>query len=130
LRVVLVKWLMVKTLRVVGVVLLLSCSHVWADKLDEFVATIIEKRNLAALSLAIIKDSEIVKVAGYGVIDKQTKAPVTTNTLFQAGSISKPVSALGVLRLVEEKKVSLDEDVNLKLKTWKVPENEFTKEKK
>jgi len=56
--------------------------------------------------------------------------PVTPKTLFQAGSISKPVAAAGMLALVQEGKLSLDEDVNQKLKTWKVPENEFTKEQK
>jgi len=56
--------------------------------------------------------------------------PVTTKTLFQAGSISKPVAATGMLALVQQGKLSLDEDVNVKLKTWRVPENEFTKEQK
>jgi len=55
---------------------------------------------------------------------------VTTSTLFQAGSVSKSVAALGALRLVEHNRLSLDADVNTKLQTWKVPENEFTKEKK
>jgi CubicO group peptidase (beta-lactamase class C family) len=55
---------------------------------------------------------------------------VTPSTLFQAGSISKPVSAAGALRLVEQGKLELDRDVNASLVTWKVPENEFTKEKK
>lgn len=121
---------MLKIVRSVGVLLLLSCSFVRADKLDDFVEGIIEKRNIAGLSLAVIKDSTIVKAAAYGVVDKETKVPVTTNTLFQAGSISKPVSTLGVLHLVEEKKISLDENVNDKLRSWKVPENEFTKDQK
>ena len=55
---------------------------------------------------------------------------MTTRTLFQAGSISKPVAATAALYLVEQGKLSLDEDVNQKLKTWKVPENEFTKTEK
>lgn len=113
-----------------GACLAASSLSLRADKIDGFVENIVEKRNIAGLSLAIIDHSQIVKMAAYGVIDKQTKAPVTTNTLFQAGSISKPVSSFGVLHLVDEKKVSLDEDVNSKLKTWKVPDNEFTKEEK
>ena len=60
----------------------------------------------------------------------QGATAVTANTLFQAGSISKPVSALGAPRLVQEGKLTLDEDVNTKLITWKVPENELTKDKK
>src|SRR6266704_996806 len=67
---------------------------------------------------------------GYGVAEPGGKVPVTTRTLFQAGSISKPVAAAAMLALVEQGKLSLDEDVNMKLKSWKVPENEFTKEQK
>jgi CubicO group peptidase (beta-lactamase class C family) len=55
---------------------------------------------------------------------------VTPRTLFQAGSVSKPVAAVGALSLVEQGKLALDEDVNLKLRTWIVPENEFTEEQK
>ena len=62
--------------------------------------------------------------------DAGSNKPVTTRTLFQAGSISKPVAATGTLYLVEKGKLSLDEDVNQELKTWKVPENEFTKTQK
>jgi CubicO group peptidase (beta-lactamase class C family) len=51
-------------------------------------------------------------------------------TLFQAGSISKPVAAVGALSLVEKGQLALDESVNQKLKSWKVPENEFTKTEK
>ena len=88
------------------------------------------KRQVAGLSLAIIQDGKIVKARGYGVTERSGDSPVTTATLFQAGSISKSVSALGALRLVEQSKLALDEDVNARLVTWKVPVNEFTKEKK
>ena len=52
---------------------------------------------------------------------------MTTDTLFQAGSVSRSVAALGALSLVEAGKLSLDADVNGTLKSWHVPENEFTK---
>jgi CubicO group peptidase (beta-lactamase class C family) len=83
-----------------------------------------------ALSIAVIDDFKIVWAKGYGTIGPALSAPVGVHTLFQAGSISKPVAATGALYLVEQGKLALDEDVNLKLKTWKVPENEFTKEQK
>jgi len=57
-------------------------------------------------------------------------APVTSDTLFQAASVSKPVAALAALRLVESGKLSLDDDVNQYLKSWKVQENDFTKNEK
>ena len=55
---------------------------------------------------------------------------MTAETLFQAGSISKPVAALAALRLVQEGKLNLDENVNDRLREWKVPENQFTKTEK
>src|SRR5215470_15543775 len=82
------------------------------------------------LSVAVINNGKIEWARVYGLVEKDGAKPVTPDTLFLAGSISKPVAALAALRLVEQGKLNLDEDVNLKLKTWKVPENEFTKEKK
>ena len=99
------------------------------DAIDEAVRIEMQKRRIPGLSLAIIQDGKIVKAKGYGVAEKGGETAVTPDTLFQAGSISKPVSALGALHLVEQGKLALDEDVNAKLTTWKVPENEFTQEK-
>jgi CubicO group peptidase (beta-lactamase class C family) len=82
------------------------------------------------LSVAVIDNFEIVWAKGYGVAEAGTITSVATNTLFQAGSISKPVAAVGALRLVEQGKLSLDEDVNKRLVSWKVPENRFTKDEK
>jgi CubicO group peptidase (beta-lactamase class C family) len=78
------------------------------------------------LSLAVIDHFGIIWTKGYGVVEAGSDTPVTTKTLFQAGSISKPVAATGALYLVEHGNLALDEDVNKKLITWKVPENDFT----
>jgi len=78
----------------------------------------------------VIKDGKIEWTKTYGVMDKENKSPVTKETLFQAGSISKPVAAYGALSLVEQNKIDLDEDINIYLKSWKLPDNDFTKEKK
>lgn len=82
------------------------------------------------LSIAVINNGAIEWARGYGVVEAGGTQQVTADTLFQAASISKPVAAMGALSLVEKGKLNLDEDVNQKLKTWKVPENEFTREKK
>jgi CubicO group peptidase (beta-lactamase class C family) len=55
---------------------------------------------------------------------------VTPETLFQAGSISKPVAATAALRLVEAGKLDLDQNVNARLRAWQVPENAFTAQQK
>jgi CubicO group peptidase (beta-lactamase class C family) len=77
-------------------------------------------------SVAVINDGAIEWAKGYGVAETGASAPVTPRTLFQAASISKPVAALAALRLVERGLLSLDEDVNARLVSWKVPENELT----
>ena len=86
--------------------------------------------NVPGLSIAVIENYKIVDVKAYGVIAPGSSTPVTAKTLFQAGSISKPVAATAALSLVEQGKLSLDENVNNKLTTWKVPENEFTQTEK
>ena len=78
------------------------------------------------VSIAVIDSFRIAWARGYGVREEGDSSRVTTETLFQAASISKPVAALAALRLVQDGKLSLDENVNLKLRSWKVPENEFT----
>ena len=82
------------------------------------------------LSVAVIDNFKIAWAKAYGVTEAGATTPVTIHTLFQAGSISKPVAATGALYLVEHGKLSLDENVNDKLKTWQVPDNEFTKDQK
>jgi CubicO group peptidase (beta-lactamase class C family) len=82
------------------------------------------------VSVAFFDHGKVIWSRAYGLADVVLKKPVTTETLFQAASISKPVSALAALHLVQEGKLSLDEDVNGKLHTWKVPDNQFTANEK
>ena len=83
-----------------------------------------------ALSIAVIKDFKIDWAKAYGLKDVETRQPVTTETLFQAGSISKSVNAMVAMKKVEQGVISLDEDINNKLTSWKLPDNEFTAKKK
>src|SRR5471030_654134 len=82
------------------------------------------------VSIAFFSGGKIIWTREYGYADVAKMTPVTRETLFQAASISKPISTLAMLRLVEAGKLSLDEDVNMKLESWKVPDNEFTVEQK
>jgi|HubBroStandDraft_6_1064221.scaffolds.fasta_scaffold79684_2 CubicO group peptidase (beta-lactamase class C family) len=86
--------------------------------------------NVPGLSVAVVDDYKIAWAKGYGLTEASGNTPVTTHTPFPACSISKPISAMAALQLVEQGRLSLDEDVNLKLTSWKVPENGFTKEQK
>ncbi len=82
------------------------------------------------VSIAVIKDNEIVWSKAYGVMDQESKEPVSLSTLFQAGSISKPVASYGALIWADKNEIDLEENVNSYLTSWKVPDNEFTENKK
>lgn len=83
--------------------------------------------NVPEVSIAFSENGRVAWARGYGIADTTVNKPVTPDTLFQAASISKSVTAFAALRLVQRGKLSLDEDVNLRLVSWRVPENEFTK---
>ncbi len=86
----------------------------------------LQKAGVPGLSVAVIRDFQVHWTRAYGVADVVTAAPATPDTLFQAASISKPVSALAILRAVEQGRLSLDADVNTFLTSWRVPASEHT----
>ncbi|WP_157960436.1 serine hydrolase [Marinimicrobium alkaliphilum] len=86
--------------------------------------------NVPAVSIAVIRDGEVEWAKAYGLADKEDGVPATTDTLFQAASLSKPIAALAALKLVEDGHLYLDRDVNDSLTSWKIPENEFTANQK
>lgn len=81
------------------------------------------------VSIAVIHEGRIEWARGYGA-KSIGGPPVDEKTLFQAASISKPVFALAVLHQLDAGKLDLDANVNAYLKTWKLPDNEFTREQK
>ena len=92
-------------------------------------AQVMQKVQVPGVSVAVIKDFQVHWAKGYGTADVTSGAPVTVDTLFQAASISKPVAAMAVLRLVQDGKLSLDADVNSLLKSWKLPAGEHTRDR-
>lgn len=82
--------------------------------------------HIPGLSIAVIDDGKIVWTRGFGFQDMGENTLVTPKTLFQAGSVSKPITALGALSLVQRGILDLDENVNSYLKSWSVSDNEFT----
>ena len=86
---------------------------------------LLQQFKVPGVSIAIIKDFKIAATFVYGVADVETGAPVTVETMFQAASISKPVSAMASLKAVQDGRFTLDQDVNTILKSWKLPMGQF-----
>ena len=86
--------------------------------------------NVPGVSVTYFKDGEISWNKHFGTLEKGTNKVVNENSIFHACSISKMVTALCVLKLVQDGVLDLDKDVNEYLASWKIPDNEFTSNKK
>ncbi|XP_055353157.1 D-alanyl-D-alanine carboxypeptidase-like [Paramacrobiotus metropolitanus] len=83
--------------------------------------------NIPGLSLAVIVNRTVAWAQAYGLADTATSRPVTTETLFQAASMSKPMAAFAALHFVETGQLSLDNDINGYLNAdWLVPNSSYT----
>lgn len=94
---------------------------------DLTIEQLMERFHVPGISVAVIRDSEVHWAKGYGVADVETGAPVDTETLFQAASISKPVAAMAVLKAVQDGVFGLDDDINTILTSWTLEGGDFTR---
>jgi CubicO group peptidase (beta-lactamase class C family) len=90
------------------------------------IASRMRHHRIPGLSIAVIDQGKTQWARGYGVTTADGSVAVTSTTLFQAGAVSKPVAAMVALILAQEGRVDLDADVNTRLVSWKVPQNQFT----
>lgn len=84
---------------------------VYADKIDDRVQAIMTERHIPGAAIAVIKSGRVVRVKGYGVASLEFNVPVTIETVFEIGSVSKQMTAAGIMLLVQEGKVNLDERI-------------------
>jgi CubicO group peptidase (beta-lactamase class C family) len=89
-----------------------------------------EHYHVKALSVAVIQNYKIAWAKAYGWADDSVRVPATTQTLFQAASISKSLNSIGLLKLVQDKKIDLYADINNYLRSWKFPYDSLSKGKK
>lgn len=86
--------------------------------------------NINGLSIVVIKNYKIEWAKGYGWANADKRQPVTPRTIFQTGSISKSLNGVGVLKLVQDKKLDLNVDINNYLVSWKFPYDSLSNNKK
>ncbi|MBD1392652.1 serine hydrolase domain-containing protein [Mucilaginibacter glaciei] len=109
----------------------LPASFVFADSVVKKY-NILERmsyHNIPSVSIAVIDNGKVVWAKAYGYSNDSLKIPATINTMYQAASISKSVNAICIIKLVQDGKLSLTMDIRQYLKTWKFPDNGFSKGK-
>ena len=82
------------------------------SSIDTFIERRMAESGIVGIGAAIIIDKELVWSKGYGYADIESKRPFTPNTIMNIGSIGKTFTGVCLMRAVEEKKLSLDEDIN------------------
>lgn len=103
--------------------ILLSVSVVSADEADDYVKRQMRERHVPGVAVAVIKNGKIAKMQGYGLANIELNVPVTKDTVFEIGSVSKQITAAGIMLLVEDGKINLDEKISKYLpntpESWK-----------
>ncbi|MGQ0541836.1 MAG: serine hydrolase domain-containing protein [Blastocatellia bacterium] len=91
--------------------------------MDDLVRSRMKERNIPGAAIAVVKNGRIVKIKGYGLASVEFSAPVTNQTVFEIGSVSKQMTAAAIMLLVEDGKIFLDEKISKYLPTtpdtWK-----------
>ncbi len=97
------------------------------EKLAWSIEARLARYHTPAVSVAVIHHHRVLWARAWGVKDRRSGARADEETLFQAASISKMVTALAALRAVEAGRATVDGDINASLRSWKLPENELTR---
>ena len=95
--------------------------------LQQGIETLRKEHDIPGASIAVIENGRIAWARGFGLADLASGRPVTADTLFQAQSITKTLTALATVKLLAAEEIALDEPVNRYLTGWTIPENDFTK---
>jgi len=85
--------------------------------------------NVPGISIALLENGQISGTENYGLLEVESDRKVNENSIFSSCSISKFLTGMIAIKLIEEGLLDLDEDINTRLVSWKLPENEFTKNK-
>jgi len=104
---------MLLTRRIFGLVFIAASWRVaaGADAIEDIVRAEMERQHIPGVALAVIKGNEHVRLQGFGTANLEHNIPVTPQTVFKIGSVSKQFIAAGILLLAEEGKLSLDDSV-------------------
>lgn len=106
----------------------ISQTKTTSSNIDELIEAKLKETGIVGLSAAIIVDKKLVWTKGYGYADRNLKTPFNPNTIMNVASTAKAFTGVSLMRLVEENKISLDEDINTYL-PFKVINPNFPNEK-
>jgi CubicO group peptidase (beta-lactamase class C family) len=97
-----------------------------SPQLQRWIKNLMREYHIPGASIVVIKDYRIEWAKGFGTRNKENNLPVTNGTLFQAASISKPVTAIAALEAFSNKQISINKNINDELTSWRIPPSPYT----
>src|SRR5919199_148914 len=79
-----------------------------ADAVDDYILARMKRYHVPGLALAVVRGGRVIKTKGYGVANLELNVPVSPNTVFEIGSVTKQFTASAIMLLVEQGKINLD----------------------
>jgi D-alanyl-D-alanine carboxypeptidase len=105
------------------ILLFVATGAARADNVDDYVKAEMKRQHIPGVSVAVIKDGKVIKAEGYGLANVELNVPAKPETVYKIGSVSKQFIAAGVLLLVQDGKLSLDDKISKFLEgtpdTWR-----------
>jgi D-alanyl-D-alanine carboxypeptidase len=103
-----------KRLVLIVLSLLLFAQSSWAqqEKVDDYLKSEMERNHIPGLALAVVRNGQLILSRCYGLSNIELSTPVTSNSVFKLASLTKPITAMAIMILVEEGKVSLNAPVS------------------
>ena len=95
------------------------------EDIERVIVRSMQRHNLPGAAVALIEEGEVAWVRGFGVANRADGRTMNSETMFNVASVSKPITALGIMRLAEQGKLDLDAPVSKYLKRWSLPAGQF-----
>ncbi|MEP6692422.1 MAG: serine hydrolase domain-containing protein [Gemmatimonadaceae bacterium] len=95
------------------------------DSLSREIAALLDQANVPGAAVAVVAGGGLAWSRGFGYADVERRTPMTDSTVLQVASVSKAVSAWGVMRLAESGRISLDTPIDSLVKRWHLPPSRF-----
>src|SRR5437868_3158561 len=110
------RWVKFRSVNKITVILLfagalLASRSARADAVDDYIQAQVEEHRIPGLALRVIQNGKAIKTTTYGLANIELNSPVTTETVFEIGSITKQFTAAGILLLAQDGKLSVDDKI-------------------
>lgn len=94
-----------------GVLILAGVAAGRADDVDSYVKSAMQQQHIPGMAVAVVRNGAVIKAEGYGLADLEHEVPVRPNTVFKIASVSKQFIATGIMLLVQDGKIALNDPV-------------------